>query len=110
MKYEDLYGSTAATLRRVLEFTGVTDVDDSLLVATVDFGSFENMRRLEDSNAYDNRMLQPETKGDYRSYKTRKGVIGDHKNLFDAENRAYVERLINTRLNPEFGYSKSSAP
>lgn len=108
VRYEDLYGDTAPILRRVLEFIGIDDVDDALLDAAVAFGSFDNMRRLEENNAYNHRTLRPETKGDYRSYKTRKGIIGDHRNLLDAENQAFVDRLINADLNPGFGYTGRS--
>jgi hypothetical protein len=103
-----MHEDTATTLRQILEFIGVENVDHALLDGAVAFGSFENMRSLEDDNAYNKRMLRPETKGDYRSYKTRKGVIGDHKNLLDKEDRAFVDLLIENHLNPDFGYTKHS--
>jgi hypothetical protein len=108
VRYEDLHKNTATTLRRILEFIGIDNVDNALLDGAVAFGSFENMRALEDNNAYNKRMLRPETKGDFRSYKTRKGVIGDHRNLLDAKDLAFVDELIDKHLNPDFGYTKRS--
>jgi hypothetical protein len=103
-----LHKNTATTLRQILEFIGIDNVDNALLDGAVAFGTFENMRALEDNNAYNKRMLRPETKGDFRSYKTRKGVIGDHRNLLDAKNLAFVDELIDKHLNPDFGYTKRS--
>ncbi|MGB5252446.1 MAG: hypothetical protein WBN68_06970, partial [Sedimenticolaceae bacterium] len=69
------------------------------------FASLDNMRQLEERDAFNMRTLRPENKADERSYKTRKGVVGDYKNILNETDHALVETYIKDHLDPELGYS-----
>jgi hypothetical protein len=105
IRYEDLHSAPKQELRRVLAFLGLTQIDDELVAAAVSFASFDHMRELEVQGSFDMRTLRPEIKGDERSYKTRKGIVGDHLNIMSEADLTYVDNYLATHLDPEFGYS-----
>jgi hypothetical protein len=104
LRYEDLHARPEQTLKQVLDFLGVPHLDDELVSATVAFASFDNMRQLEKHDAFNMRTLRPENEADERSYKTRKGIVGDYKNVLGEADHAFVEAYIKDHLNPELGY------
>ena len=79
VRYEDLHDRPEAELRRVLEFVGVAEVADAVVAEAVAFASFDNMRRLEEADAFGSDRLRPGRVGDHDSYKTRRGVVGGHR-------------------------------
>ena len=105
LRYEDLHARPEQTLKKVLDFLGVPNLDDALIAAAVEFASFDNMRQLEEHDAFNMRTLRPENKADERSYKTRKGIVGDYKNVLSEADHDFVEAYIKDHLNPELGYS-----
>lgn len=104
LRYEDLHARPEQSLKRVLSFLGVPQLDDALVTGAVAFASFDNMRQLEEHDAFNMRTLRPENKADERSYKTRKGIVGDYKNTLHGADLALVETYIKDHLNPELGY------
>src|SRR5262249_28620049 len=49
VRYEDMHAHTGHELYRVLRFIGLHEIDAAKLNAAVTFGSFDNMRQLEDT-------------------------------------------------------------
>jgi hypothetical protein len=108
VRYEDMHAHTAHELYRVLRFVGIDEIDEARLSAAVAFGSFDNMRRLEDTARFDVRKLRPAMPGDFRSYKTRKGQVGGHRDELDAAGLAYIDAYLARHLDPAFGYGPKS--
>lgn len=104
LRYEELHAGPEQELKRVLGFLGVPQIDDALVTAAAAFASFDNMRQLEEQDAFNMRTLRPENKDDERSYKTRKGIVGDHKNTLTEVDLAFVDTYVKEHLNPELGY------
>ncbi|SFD36874.1 Sulfotransferase domain-containing protein [Thiohalospira halophila DSM 15071] len=111
--YEDLKADTAGGLRAALEFLGIHGVSDSVIQEAVEFCDFNNMRKLEASNALGTSRLAARDTSDPESFKTRKGEVGGYRDYLQGENLAHVERVINERLDPFYqrylGYTDESA-
>lgn len=90
VRYEDMHTAPARELRRVLDFVGLTAVSDEIIADAVAYGRFDNMRKLEQSNALDSERLQPADLSDPESFKTRRGVVGGHADYLSADDIRYV--------------------
>lgn len=104
IKYEDLMNDTAHSLKEILEYLEIGELDEEILAQTVFEGRFENMRKLETSEKMKGFGLKPGNKNDLESYKTRKGKIGGYIDYLDEEQVAYLNRRVKEKLNPVFGY------
>ena len=94
VRYEDLHARPEDELRRVLAFAGVGDVADATVTAAVDYGSFANMRRLEEAGTAASDKLRPVRAGDPASYKTRRGTVGGHRDELTPDQIAHLDRLV----------------
>jgi hypothetical protein len=90
VRYEDLHADPVAQLRRVLAFLGVQDVDAATVDDAVAYGSFANMRRLEEAGTSASTRLRPV--GD--AYKTRRGRVGGHRDELAPEQVARLDALM----------------
>lgn len=111
--YEDLQADTAAQLRRVLDFLGLTAVTEETVREAVAFCRFDNMRRLEATNALGSKRLAPRDSEDEATYKTREGRIGGYVDHLDPPEIDYINRLIRERLDPLYEFyaeEPSAAP
>jgi len=104
LRYEDLHRDAATELRRVLELLGVEKVREDLLREAIEYSRFDNMRRLEEQDAFQKRTLRAAVSGDERSYKTRKGRVGDHKAEVAPEDQAWMDAILAAELPVELGY------
>ncbi len=102
LTYEDLHCDAPAQLRRVLDFIGEDRVSQETVLEAVEYGRFDNMRRLEASNALGSSALAARDAQDPDSFKTRRGEVGAFTKYMDADSLAYVDQIINTRLDPLF--------
>jgi len=105
VRYEDMQSDPGKQLRQVLEFLGVHGVADVHVREAVQFGDFENMRSLESGGALRSGRLRPRDPSDVESFKTRRGVVGGYRDYLDADEIAWMEERIASRLDPFFGYS-----
>ena len=99
-----MHADPQAALTGLLDFLGVAPVDADTAAEAVAASSFDNMREAEATGVYQERMMQPTNPADFRSYKTRKGIVGDHANVMDEATREYVETYIHEHLAAELGY------
>jgi len=106
VRYEDLLFDTAAELVRVLAVMGFAAAPQEL-AECVRFGSFDNMRKLEERGVFRRsgrslRRVSPTT--DENAFKVRRGKAGGWRDYFDAEEAAAIEGEIDARLDPGLGY------
>ncbi len=104
LRYEDMQKDTARELRRVVDFFGLKNVSDDIIMNAVEFGSIGNMRKLETQDAFTDSRLRPLNKNDTESYKVRKGKVGGYKDYLGEEDIHYMEEYITLHLQKEFGY------
>lgn len=104
IKYEDLKRDTFKYLRDILFFIGETNCDEVLLGETIEKGSFDSMRKMEQNGVMGGYGLRPGDKNDTESYKTRRGKIGGYKDYFAVQEVNFMNDYIKKNLNPNYGY------
>lgn len=110
VRYEDLHVDTPRELRRIAGFLGLTAVRDETIAGAVEYASFGAMKRREAGRAADASVLAPGKAGDAESFKTRKGRIGGYAEYLSPEDVAWLDRRIDTELDPYYGYSSAPLP
>ena len=100
LTYEDLHADTAGQLRRVLDFLGISNVNESTIEKSVEFCRFDNMRKLEESNALGSSTLSARDSSDDETFKTRKGQVGGYADYLDADDITYIDSIIEQHLDP----------
>lgn len=90
LRYEDLHAEPMETMRKVMQFLEVDDSDDSVQTC-LDSGSFETLAK--------GRKRGEENRDSF----FRKGVVGDWKNVFNAEHLQTILKLASDELT-HYGY------
>tara|TARA_Y100000310_G_scaffold345402_1_gene464520 strand:- start:28397 stop:29212 length:816 start_codon:yes stop_codon:yes gene_type:complete len=104
VKYGDMRKNTAPELRRILEFMNI-GVDDDLINRTVEYGSFNNMRKMEMKGEVDDYRMRPGNVNDPNSFRTRKGKVGGYREELSEVDIQYVDNYVREKLAPSFGYN-----
>jgi hypothetical protein len=110
VRYEDLQADTPRELRRIAAFLGLRDVRDETIVEAVGYASFGAMKQRESSRPADASVLAPGRAGDAESFKTRKGRIGGYAEYLSAADIEWLNRRIDSELDPYYGYSSAAEP
>lgn len=107
LRYEDLHKDCEAEIRRVTEFCDL-DIDDNIISKACQFGSFDNMRKIEvagkeKSILSNSGALTPGNIRDPESFKVRKGKVGGFREYLSDDDITYVDHEI-THLASWYGY------
>jgi hypothetical protein len=94
VRYEDMHANPQRVLKSVLNFIGVKDVSAKLLDSAVEFGKFENMKKIEASGQFKSHALTPGDAKDNESFKVRRGKVGGYTDYLSPENCAYLTQVI----------------
>jgi Sulfotransferase domain len=108
VRYEDLHRDAGEALRAVLDAMRV-QVGKPAIERAVEFGRFENMRKLERTDALGSHSLRAADNNDADSFKTRQGKVGGYRQYMSAEDLVYVNRRINRHLSNYYACYKSDA-
>lgn len=114
VRYEDLKSRPEDTLRGLLDFME-TPATDAQVSDAVEFASYENMKKMEQSKAFwlsGGRMV-PKDRNDPNTYKVRRAKVGGYRDYFDDQQIQAIENLVNSTLSPFFRYQgpvESSSP
>lgn len=103
VRYEDLRADTAGELKRVAQFLG-EEFSDEQVARAVEFGSVENMRRLEHEGYFQNNSLRLRDPGNPDTLKVRRARVGGFREDLTPEQAAWVEREVSTRCHPALRY------
>ncbi len=104
LRYEDIHVDPAATLRRMLDFIGVSDVSDDIVRESVTFNQIDALRKREQSGTYDSSRLRPGNAADPESFKARKGKIGGFVDYLEPDDIERMDHVIKVELDPWYGY------
>jgi hypothetical protein len=104
VRYEDLRHRTADTLTRVVELMGASFSDEEIRAA-VEWGSFENLRKLEAEGYFRQGGMTLRNRKDEESFKVRRAKVGGYRDYFSPDQVAELEGLVDERLSPVFGYT-----
>lgn len=103
VRYEDLHTGPDRELRRVLDVVGV-EVSDEVVDAAVAYGSFDNMRQLEEADALGSDRLRPRRPGDFSTYKTRRGAVAGFRDELTPEQIDRLNEMMRGTQIHRFGY------
>lgn len=104
IRYEQMHAAVDEVLGRTADFLGLEDLADATIQAAVEYGSFENMRKLEDRDALGMYALSRPRSDDTRSRKVRQGKIGGYKEQLSDELADYIDRRVSEELPDFYGY------
>ena len=105
VRYEDMKQNPANVLRKALEFLGLDDISNKEINKSVEYASFDNMRKLEEKGQVQSSLLKPGDKNNPDSYKTRKGKIGSYQDNLTQEEIKRLNDKMSLSLSSYFGYS-----
>ncbi len=110
VRYEDLRADPGGTLGTILAFIG-TSASDAEIGDAVEFGSVENMRKMEQKGSFwlSGGRMKPRDRMNPDSYKVRRAKVGGYRDYFDDRQVAEIEALLDARLSPLFGYTTRAA-
>jgi hypothetical protein len=100
VRYEDLHSDPRDTVQKVLEFLGIKQVRMDLLERSIEFCSFQNLRKAEKQNKFGNKILAPKELADAESYKVRKGKVGNYSEYLQAAEIQHIDELADSFGNP----------
>ena len=106
LAYEDLHARPVECLARTLAFFGVGETPRAVLEAAVEYGRFENMRRLEVGQGVSraNNRLAALDPSDPETFKTRKGKVGSYRESLSPADVAFVEERLSALPRAAIGY------
>ena len=83
---------------------------DGEIQEAVDFGSFDNLRKLESEGFFRSGGLTLRNPKDPESFKVRRAKVGGYRDYFTPEQADELEELVRTHLSPSLGYTNTVAP
>jgi len=81
-------------LTTVLNFIGLSELDEFIIRKGVEFSSFDNMKKLEKENFFRLEAIRLADSQDSESYKVRRGITGGYKSYLSKADIAYIDELI----------------
>ena len=103
LKYERTKENPFQELKKVSNFLGI-NASDEMINEAVNYGSIENMRKLEVKDHFKHDKLRPADIDDINTYKVRKARAGSYKEELSEEDISYLNKQIDEKLNKEIGY------
>jgi len=107
VKYEELRAEPVPTLQRIMQLMG-EDFSDEEIRAAVEWGSFENLQKLETSGTFSQGGMKLVNASDPSTYKVRRGKVGGYREDFNAQQVAELEALVRDNILPELGYCRDA--
>jgi Sulfotransferase domain len=102
--YEALRANPAAVLKQITTLMG-DEFSDADIQAAVDFGAFDNLRKLESEGFFRSGGLTLRNAGDPESFKVRRAKVGGYRDYFTPAQADELEALVREHLSPALGYS-----
>jgi hypothetical protein len=103
VRYEDLRAEPVPTLQKVMQLMG-EQFSDAEICAAVEWGSFENLQKLETSGTFSQGGMKLVNREDPSTFKVRRGKVGGYREDFDAHQVAELEALVRDTILPELDY------
>lgn len=104
--YEDMRAKPESILEECLSFLGL-QISSQRIVDAVAYGDFENMRKLEQTDALKDFRLRSGDKNDPESFKVRRGKVSGYMDYLNADDLAYIDRYLDHELDDLFGVYKA---
>ncbi len=108
VRYEELRAEPVPTLHKITKLMG-EDFSREEVRAAVEWGSFDNLQKLETSGTFSQGGMKLVNAGDPSTYKVRRGKVGGYRDDFPPEQVAELEALVRDNILPELGYCRGDA-
>jgi hypothetical protein len=108
IRYEEMRDNPAAVLARVIGFMETRPVSAEAVGKAVEFASFENLRRLEQSGFFQGSRLGGGRPGEEGTWKVRRGKVGGFADHFSPAEIERIDRYVAEHLHPSFGYAPNN--
>lgn len=108
VRYEDLSSSTPDVLAAALKFLDVPRISEALIRDVIAFSSFDNMRKLESTDALRWSSLRSTGRPE-EGHLVRKGLVGGYVSHLRRDTIDHINRRMNAELPAFYGYSDASA-
>jgi hypothetical protein len=108
VKYEELRTEPVPALHKIIKLMG-EDFSEEEIRAAVEWGSFDNLQKMETSGTFSQGGMKLVNAGDPSTYKVRRGKVGGYRDDFDAHQVAELEALVRDNILPELGYCREGA-
>ncbi len=92
-RYEDMRARPVETLTDMLRFIGL-DQPETVAASAVEFASFENMKKMEQTGSFNRKMMRPGDNQDKESFKVRKGKVGGYAEYLSDADQQYIQEQI----------------
>ncbi len=109
VRYEDLRAEPAVWLKKITELMGESFSEEEIQQA-VDFGSFDNLRKLESKGFFRWGGLTLRDPGDPNSFKVGRGKVNGYRDYFEPDQVAQMDELLHSQLSPTLGYGPADTP
>jgi len=109
VRYEDMQADTARLFKKAMQFLGMEGITDTLIDECVQYGSFQNMRKMEMNNTLGLPTLAPSPRNTENSFKVRSGKIGGYVEYLKPETIQYINRRISLELPRVYNYPRTTA-
>jgi hypothetical protein len=103
VKYEELRAEPVPTLQKIIALMGENFSEEEIRAA-VEWGSFENLQKLETSGTFSQGGMKLVDANDPSTYKVRRGKVGGYRDDFPPEQVAELEALVREGILPQLGY------
>ncbi len=107
VRYEDLRAEPVPTLLAITKLMGESFSNEEVRAA-VEWGSFENLQKLETSGTFSQGGMRLVNANDPSTFKVRRGKVGGYREDFDDYQVAELEALVRENILPELGYCQDS--
>lgn len=91
IRYEDLHKDAISCLSNLLQFVSAKDVPIPVVEKAVEFCRFENMKKKEASNEFNDKRLSAANPENENSYKVRRGKVGGYVDYLSQEDIEYID-------------------
>ena len=105
VRYEDLSSDPNHELKKIIKFLNIDNVSEKHIGRSIEFASFKNMLKMEKTNYFKTESVKPINRDDRESYKVRQGKVDGYLDYLSEEEVAYLDKKINEKLDPLFGYN-----
>ena len=111
VKYEDMISDVRPILWGIVAFLEWPMRDPAFFDDVVAFGSFDNMRKIEETNALNNVRLQAPMDRDPEGFKVRRGKVGGYIDYLQPDDIRYVDEYLQEHLDDYFSdYKRPAVP
>ena len=107
VKYEELRTEPVPTLLKITRLMG-EDFSEEEVRAAVEWGSFDNLQKLETSGTFSQGGMKLVNANDPSTFKVRRGKVGGYRDDFDPQQVAELEALVRDSILPELGYCQDA--